>query len=193
MISLLFLLLGSIDEHSNAVEVALLRNLIGCTETLNSDAVGSNLILLDESVLNNISTVDRELVVQVNRTLGRSVAAADNLRIGMVAHVLGNHLNACILSGINNALTLTEDNNGLEEVLLLLYNLYRTRLTLSELSLQVGDGLSVSSNLAILGIDVSTELVDLSVQTVDLSLVAELSNLEVVSAVAVAELVVDTA
>ena len=111
----------------------------------------------------------------------------------MVLHVLGNHLDASILSRLDSALTLTEDYVWLENVLSLLNNssCLRTSLAVSELLLQVSDSASVSSNLTVLSVVVSTELVDLSVQTINLGLVAELSNSEVVSTVAVTELVVN--
>ena len=58
-----FLLLSSIEEHSYAVEVNLLREFVGCTETLSSDAAGCNLVTLNESVLYSVGTCDRNLLV----------------------------------------------------------------------------------------------------------------------------------
>ncbi len=112
----------------------------------------------------------------------------------MVLHVVSNHLDASVLSGLDIALTLTEDYVWLQNVLSLLNNSScgRTSLAVSELLLQVSDGLSISSDLAVLSVVVSAELVDLTIQSIDLSLVAELCLSEVVSTVAVAELVVET-
>ena len=115
----------------------------------------------------------------------------------MVLHILSNHLTASHTSSVNSGLTLTEDNDRLQDSTFLddtlLNNLLcRTRLASSELSLQVSNSTSISSNLTILGIVVSTQLIDLSIQAINLSLVAKLSNLEVVSTVRVTELIVET-
>ena len=114
----------------------------------------------------------------------------------MVAEVLSNHLTASITSVVESALTNTEDYDRLE-LSGLLNNLNlssRSGLVLasSQLSLEVSDSAVASSNLTILSAVVSTELVNLSIQLVDLVLVAELSLSVVVSTVAVTELVVQT-
>ena len=116
----------------------------------------------------------------------------------MVLHILSNHLTASHTSSVNSGLTLTEDNDRLQSSIHLLDDallndgLCRTSLASSQLSLQVSNSLTVSSNLTILSLVVSTQLVDLSVQAINLSLVAQLLLLEVMRTVRVAELVVHT-
>ena len=116
----------------------------------------------------------------------------------MVFHVLGNHLTASQTSSINSSLALTEDDDWLQSSICLLNNtllndgLSRTRLAVSQLSLKVSNRATVSSNLAIFSFIVSTQLVNLSVQTINLGLVAQLFFLEVVSAIRGTKLVVQT-
>ncbi len=190
----MFELLRSVNEHSYAVEVVLRRELVSSAQTLNSDAVSSDLVLLNESVLNNLSALLRKLLVELLLTLGRSITLNLHLSVLVVLHVLSNHLDASVLSLIDSSLTLTEDYVRLQNILCRSNNSSsgRTSLACSELSLQVSNLLVSSGQLTSLSVVLSTQTVDLSVQTVDLSLVAELLNLEVVSTVRSTELVVNT-
>ncbi len=190
----MFELLRSVNEHSYAVEVVLRRELVSSAQTLNSDAVSSDLVLLNESVLHNLSALLRKLLVELLLTLGRSITLNLHLSVLVVLHVLSNHLDASVLSLIDSSLALTEDYVRLQNILCRSNNSSsgRTSLACSELSLQVSNLLVSSGQLTSLSVVLSTQTVDLSVQTVNLSLVAELLNLEVVSTVRSTELVVNT-
>ena len=185
----------SIEEHSNTVEIVLLREVSSSTHTLSAYAISSNLVALDQSVLYALSTSLRESLILLSITLGRSITLNQNLSVLVVTHVLSNHLDACILSSVDSALALTEDYDRLELCVLLNNNLScRSGLVLAsgQLSLKVRDGAVSSSNLTILRVALGTELVDLSIQLINLALVAELSLSKVVSTVAISELVVQT-
>ena len=112
----------------------------------------------------------------------------------MILHVFGNHCHTCHLSCVNSALALSEDNGGLQNVVVdnllnnILYGLHI--LSGSQIVLQLLDGLGISINLLSLCIVSSTKIVDTCIQTINLSLVAELLELIVVRAIAVAELIV---
>ena len=176
----MFELLRSVNEHSYAVEVVLRRELVSSAQTLNSDAVSSDLVLLNESVLHNLSALLRKLLVELLLTLGRSITLNLHLSVLVVLHVLSNHLDASVLSLIDSSLALTEDYVRLQNILCRSNNSSsgRTSLACSELSLQVSNLLVSSGQLTSLSVVLSTQTVDLSVQTVDLSLVTELLNLK---------------
>ena len=190
-----FRLFCHIVEGSNAVELEFLEELIRRTTTLSAQAVGRNLILLDEGVLHGVGTINRQFVVQLQRTLGRSITLHLHLGLGMILHVRSNQLNGSILSRINHALTLAEENGRLQvgsSSGLHIDRIARLAVASVESSLQVTDLSILGSQQGILVVQVSTQLVDLIIQTVNLSLVTELSNLEIVGTVAVQELVVYT-
>ena len=109
----------------------------------------------------------------------------------MVLHVCGNHRYACILGSVDSALALAEDDGGLKHVLVFLHN-HRGLLPLglSELATQVFNGTTVAGQGVLLVVVGHAQPVYPVVKLVDLSLIAQLSQFEIVGSVAVAKLIV---
>ena len=110
----------------------------------------------------------------------------------MILHVLSDELDVSVLSRINYRLALTEDNCRLEVSRCSWLLILRLAVALVESFLEVSNLTVLSSELRILTVQVVAQIVDLSVQTVDLSLVANLCDSEVVCTVRVLELVNNT-
>jgi hypothetical protein len=105
----------------------------------------------------------------------------------VILHVVRDKLDWSELCWVNHALTLTEENGWLQ-----VSNFLALWASWANTCVALVEELLEASNLTILSIEVVAQTVDDSVQTVDLSLVTEVSNLEVVSTVRVLELVNDT-
>ena len=110
----------------------------------------------------------------------------------MVLHILGDQLNVSLLASVNNALTLTEENSGLQVGSGSGLYVSGLLVALVKRLLQVGDLLVLGNQLCVLSVEVIAKAVNLAVQAVNLSLVTQLSDSEVVSTVRVLELVDDT-
>ena len=105
----------------------------------------------------------------------------------MILHVVRDEFDWSILCWVNHALALTEENGWLQ-----VSNFLRLWTSWANACVALVEEFLEACNLTILSIEVVAQTVDDSVQTIDLSLVAEVSNLEVVSTVRVLELVNDT-
>ena len=160
---------------------------------LSADAVFSNLILVDEQGLNGFSAILGNLSVDGCTTFGAGITLDFHLGIVVVLQIGSNALNVGELAGVNSALALTEGNehvgsiaalglgNGLDDGLLVA--------AVVQGVLEILDGLLVGSNLSVLVGNGAAQGVDLSVQTVDFSLVISTAEGEVVGTVAVLEVI----
>ena len=184
------LLFRSIRERRHAIEVELIEQLIGSAHSLNGQTTGSNTITTDERILHRLGTSHRQFLVQLRITLRRSITLDENLRLRMILHILGNHRHAGHLGCIDRTLTLTEDNGGLEHIVVHhlrhprhLVN-YRSLHLLCSLEriLKFCDTTDITSNTTILAIALIAKFVDARIQVVNLRLVAQTSKSKVLGA-----------
>ena len=111
----------------------------------------------------------------------------------MVLHVRSDELDGSVLSRVDDRLALTEEHGGLEVGgCLVLYDNRFAVEAVVELLLEVADLAVFVSNLAILAIEGVAQVVDGSVERIDLSLVASRADGEVMSTIGVAEFVNET-
>ena len=110
----------------------------------------------------------------------------------MILHILSDQLDVRHLALVYNSLALTEQYSWLQVCSSSWLHILRLLVALVESILKILDLLVLSRKLSVLVVQVTTKAVDLAVQTIDLVLVAELSDCEVVRTVRVLELVNDT-
>ena len=170
----------------------MLKEFVSSAHTLSGQTACVNLVSLNEHVLDSLRALLRQLLVEFCRTLWRSVTLNLNISLRMVLHVLSNQLYVSLLALVDNALTLAEEDSGLQVGCGSGLYVSGLLVALVKRLLQVGDLLVLGSQLRVLSVEVIAKAINLAVQAVNLSLVTQLSDSEVVSTVRVLELVDDT-
>ncbi len=138
-----------------------------------NDAVSVDFVLINESVLNGFSAVFSEFDVEVEVTVLRSIAFNEDFRIFVILEVSGDHFNVGLLVGGDNGRTDAEEYvaNRVEVVANFLDGLYGTSVAGSELVGEVVcfgfSGVGLGSSL----VESGAEVVNLTVEGVDFSLV----------------------
>ena len=135
-------------------------------------------------------------MVQFSATFGRSITANFYLSIGMISHVRSDKFQRSVLCRVDNRLTLTEENGGLQVGNRFRLHVLNNRLGLVvaviQCFLQVSDLTILFCQTAFFTAQVTTKAVDLSIQTIDFRLITKLCNREVVRTVRVSETIDQT-
>ena len=168
----------------NAVP-AFLGKHVADTLTLSLDAVSSNLVLVDEGSLHSLGTLVGETDVNLLGTILRCVTLDDNLSVLVVLEVHCNllYVRHLVVSDVVAA-NLEEDvAHGVELVVVNLYNLGLAVLASGKLSLKGSVGGVAAVEGGVGSLYIATKSVDLSVESIDFTLIVGLNALEAVAEV----------